>query len=156
MVREAMAKFEGGCQCGAVRYVVTIEELVAYACHCRECQKQSASAFGLSVPVPSRHVEIEGAMAVYRRPTDVGGITACWFCKACGTRLYHRSEGDDDNLTIKGGSLDRSDLLVPSAHIWTKSKPPWVILPPGVPSHPTQPDDLHAWRASLNPARERS
>jgi hypothetical protein len=34
----------GGCQCGVLRYVVTAEPLALYVCHCRECQKQSASA----------------------------------------------------------------------------------------------------------------
>src|SRR5271167_4851648 len=41
---------EGGCQCGAVRFQIAANRLVAYACHCLECQKQSASAFGISVP----------------------------------------------------------------------------------------------------------
>ena len=34
----------GGCQCGAVRYEIAQEPLAVYVCHCRECQKQSASA----------------------------------------------------------------------------------------------------------------
>ncbi len=149
-----MARFEGGCQCGAVRYRVTMERPIAYACHCRECQKQSASAFGLSVPVQTEHFEITGAMKVYRRSTDLGGTTACWFCQACGTRLYHQSVGESDSVTIKGGSLDRADLLDPIAHIWIKSKQPWVILPPGIPSHQTQPDDLDAWRRQLSLAQD--
>ena len=42
----------GGCQCGAIRYAITAEPGPIYVCHCRECQKQSASAFGISVSVP--------------------------------------------------------------------------------------------------------
>ncbi|MGI9490665.1 MAG: GFA family protein [Geminicoccaceae bacterium] len=150
-----MGRFEGGCQCGAVRYVVRMEQLVAYACHCLECQKQSASAFGLSVPVLSKHFDITGPMKVYRRPTDIGGVTACWFCEACGTRLYHQSEGGSDYVTIKGGSFDRAGILDPTAHIWVRSKQPWVILPPGAPAYQTQPDDLHAWRNRLNSGDEK-
>ncbi|MEM8952028.1 MAG: GFA family protein [Pseudomonadota bacterium] len=145
-----METFEGGCQCGAVRYVAAIKQLVGYACHCLECQKQSASAFGLSVTIPSRQFTIKGKMDVYRRSTDLGGVTACWFCTACGTRLYHQSEGGNDYVTIKGGSLDRSDLLDPAAHIWTKRKQRWVLLPPEKPAHETQPDNLHAWRQLLS------
>ncbi len=43
----------GGSQCGAVRYDVSEEPLKIYICHCRECQRQSASAFGISVIVPA-------------------------------------------------------------------------------------------------------
>ena len=42
-------RLEGGCQCGAIRYRVTGAPVTFYACHCTECQKQSASAFGLSL-----------------------------------------------------------------------------------------------------------
>ena len=41
----------GGCQCGDVRYEITGDPLALYICHCRECQKQSASAFGMSLEV---------------------------------------------------------------------------------------------------------
>ncbi len=41
----------GGCQCGTVRYEITDDPVALYVCHCRECQKQSSSAFGISVIV---------------------------------------------------------------------------------------------------------
>ncbi|MGI9510723.1 MAG: GFA family protein [Geminicoccaceae bacterium] len=150
-----MSVYQGGCQCGAVRYEVTVEPLLAYACHCLECQKQAASAFGMSVPVPSRTFRIDGPMKVYRRPTDSGGATDCWFCTTCGSRLYHQSVSGRDMVTIKGGTLDRADLLDPVAHIWIKSKQPWVLLPADVPTHETQPDDLHAWREPQAPSKTR-
>jgi hypothetical protein len=48
----------GGCQCGAVRYEIAAAPLTLYACHCAECQRQSGSAFGLSMPVPAGAVRI--------------------------------------------------------------------------------------------------
>ena len=41
----------GGCQCGTIRYKIRGEPWAIYACHCTECQRQSTSAFGLSMPV---------------------------------------------------------------------------------------------------------
>ncbi|MEM7044271.1 MAG: GFA family protein [Pseudomonadota bacterium] len=146
-----MASYEGGCQCGAVRYEASVDRLIAYACHCRECQKQSASAFGISVPVPSEGFRIEGPMKVWRRPTDSGSSTDCWFCESCGTRLYHRGVREPEWVAIKGGSLDDPDILTPIAHIWIKRKRPWLLLPPGVPTHDTEPDDYDAWLNSLTP-----
>jgi hypothetical protein len=44
-----METWSGGRQCGAIRYEVAFEEvLTLVCCHCRECQRQSASAFGRS------------------------------------------------------------------------------------------------------------
>ncbi|MEM7293879.1 MAG: hypothetical protein AAF420_10870, partial [Pseudomonadota bacterium] len=40
---------QGGCQCGATRYRINGQPLTFYACHCLDCQKQSSSAFGLSL-----------------------------------------------------------------------------------------------------------
>src|SRR5260370_2404122 len=46
-----MSNLTGGCQCGAVRYEIAGAPVATYVCHCRECRKQSASAFGISVIV---------------------------------------------------------------------------------------------------------
>ena len=48
------ASYSGGCQCGQVRYEVKRDRLAVYACHCNECQKQSASAFSLSVAIQAK------------------------------------------------------------------------------------------------------
>ena len=42
---------KGGCQCGAIRYESEGRPIALYICHCRECQKQSASTFGISLDV---------------------------------------------------------------------------------------------------------
>ena len=139
----------GGCQCGAVRYAVDLDRLVGYACHCRECQKQSASAFGLSVPILRESIRSRGGMAHYVRPTDSGSRTTCWFCPTCGSRIYHESARSSPYLTLKGGSLDDSAAMKLAAHLWVSRKLPWVEPDPGLPAFETQPDDLDRWREQL-------
>jgi hypothetical protein len=64
-------KYTGGCQCGEIRYEIHGEPLTFYACHCRECQKQSASAFGLSLTVPREAVKIvQGQPKTWTRESD--------------------------------------------------------------------------------------
>ncbi len=141
--------FTGGCQCGAVRYGIKAEALTCYACHCRECQKQSASAFGISVPVFVGSLEIEGETQSWRRPTDSGSHTNCHFCPQCGSRLYHAGESRPGMVTIKGGSLDQAGELRPVAHIWTRSRQKWIALPDGVPKWETQPGTQEEWLQML-------
>ncbi|MGP1353105.1 MAG: GFA family protein [Parasphingopyxis sp.] len=143
---EALA---GGCQCGAVRFIVSGARPPVYACHCRECQKQSASAFALSVPVARDRLTLEGETATWERPSASGATTRCHFCPRCGTRLYHASSRNAERITIKGGAFDDTDWIAPQAHLWVSRKQGWMMLPDGAPTHETQPDDLSAWRDGL-------
>ncbi|KIY04089.1 uncharacterized protein Z520_00781 [Fonsecaea multimorphosa CBS 102226] len=44
---------EGRCQCGSVRFRTPQEKPIKwYICHCHECRRQSASAFGISAIFP--------------------------------------------------------------------------------------------------------
>jgi len=141
--------YSGGCQCGAVRYAIAAERLTVYACHCRECQKQSASAFGLSVPVFLTSLEVHGRLEVWRRPTDSGSYTDCYFCPTCGSRLYHQGANRPGMATIKGGSLDNAAELTPVAHIWTSSRQKWVALPQDVAQWEKQPATPEEWMTML-------
>ena len=136
----------GGCQCGAVRYALKHGPYKIYACHCLECQKQSAAAFGLSMPLRFEDLALEGETAEYVRPTDSGSRTRCSFCPQCGTRLYHRSDACPEIVTMKPGTLDDTAGINPVAHIWTCRKQPWVILDDDLPAYSTQPPDLWKWR----------
>jgi len=139
----------GGCQCGAVRYEIAAEALKGYACHCRECQKQSASAFGVSIPVFEEDFTITGDTRVWSRPTDSGGVTDCHFCPKCGTRLYHSGREGRAWVTVKGGSLDDPAAVDFLAHIWTKRGVPWIELPEGLPQWETQPSTMDEWKELL-------
>ncbi len=129
----------GGCQCGAVRYAVAAEPLALYVCHCRECQKQSASAFGVSLLVPSAAFRLTaGEPRTWSRRTDSGRTLRCMFCPECGSRVWHASPGSG-TLTLKGGSLDRPPDLSTAVHIWTSRKLSGVIIPEGAIQFPEEP-----------------
>ena len=99
----------GGCQCGELRYESAGEPIALYVCHCRECQKQSASAFGMSLEVPRAGLRVtQGAPHFWTRPADSGRRVKCAFCPHCGSRVWHEREGPAETLTIKGGLARRS------------------------------------------------
>lgn len=132
----------GGCQCGAVRYEVDGPTLRLVVCHCNECRKQSASAFGISVFVPRAAVSVtRGTPKFWSRPTDSGHVLDCAFCPDCGSRLWHQRRDPVGHLSVKAGSLDHPVDISQAMHIWTSRKLPGVVLPPGAVCFPQQPEE---------------
>ena len=126
-MREIPLPLVGGCQCGAVRFEITGQPLTLYCCHCHECQKQSSSAFGMSLPMRREAIRVTaGAPKQWIRIAASGGKVVCTFCGDCGTRLFHESEVNPGVMVVKPGTLDDTSWLAPIGHIWTASAQPWV------------------------------
>jgi len=120
----------GGCQCGGVRYQCVDHALELYICHCRECRKQSASAFGISFIVPRASFLLSsGTPRFWTRDTDSGRKLECAFCPECGSRLWHQSSDASETISVKAGSLDEPVDISNAVHIWTSSKFPSVVIP---------------------------
>ncbi len=131
----------GGCQCGAARYEIKGEQRELFVCHCRECQKQSSSAFGISVLVRRADFRLkQGTVRTWSRKTDSGRTLDCAYCPNCGSRLWHQIAGEGEALSVKGGSLDHPVDLCHAVHIWTSRKLPGVIIPEGAKQFPQEPE----------------
>ncbi len=130
----------GGCQCGAVRYRIEGDPISLVACHCKECQRQSGSAFGMSLTVRTTDFKLTGDVTIYRRTADSGKYVNCAFCPTCGTRVYHEPERMNGlAVNVRAGTLDDTSALEPVAHAWTRSKQTWFVLPNGVTQFDKQP-----------------
>jgi len=119
----------GGCQCGSLRYRLNGEPRMLYACHCRDCQKQSSSAFGMSLIVAREDLEFTAGIErikTWDTRGDDGLLKRCAFCPDCGTRIYHAGEPGEETVSVKAGSLDDTGWLRPLAQIWLKSAQPWI------------------------------
>ena len=118
----------GGCQCGRIRYRLLARPKMLYACHCSDCQKQSSSAFGMSLIIDRAKVEFtagEFDLKLWQTKGEDGAIKRCAFCPECGSRIYHGGEQNDE-ISIKAGSLDDTSRLQPVAQIWLRSAQPWL------------------------------
>jgi hypothetical protein len=145
--------YEGSCQCGAIRYHVTGRAIALFCCHCTECKKQSGSAFGMALWVQGTKVETQGRpLSRWMRHTPKGNRMFCDFCPECGTRLFHRIDGNTDVVSIKPGTLENRDLPAPVAHIWTDSAYEWETFDSGCLLYPANPDNFErmfsAWEAA--------
>ncbi len=120
----------GSCQCRAIRYEIRAEPLTLYACHCTECQKQSGSAFALSMVVLRESVAVTaGEPKIWQRRHESGRIMDAVLCGTCGARLWHNPQANPRVSIVKPGTLDDTRRLHPIGHIWTKSAQPWVTIP---------------------------
>src|ERR1700728_4899015 len=67
-----MASISGGCLCGKVRYSADVDPVFTGICHCRNCQKESGSAFTTVVAVPQPALSVEGDLKTYTDKRDSG------------------------------------------------------------------------------------
>ena len=125
---------EGGCACRAVRYGLTASPLIVHACHCRDCQRLTGSAFVINIWIERKFVEARGAAPEsFRLKGGTGQPHEVFFCGACGTYVWSRYHPAGDNLFVRAGTLDDPRTVTPDVHIFTRTKLPWLDLPEGVP-----------------------
>jgi hypothetical protein len=104
----------GSCQCGNVNYEVTEAPLVTVACHCKDCQKLSTSAFSVSMILKRSGFRVlSGDLKSWERATAAGGTAVCWFCPDCGNRIFHESPEMPDVIRLKPGTLEDTDVSNP-------------------------------------------
>jgi hypothetical protein len=118
--------FEGGCECGAVRYRLTSPPMFVNCCHCRQCQKLSGSAFALNGMIEADRVELVDHA---ERSAAAGEAGVCR-CHSCKTVLWatHRDFGNRI-LFVRLGTLDEAGRFPPDAHFFVRSKHPWIAVP---------------------------
>jgi len=128
--------FDGGCTCRAVRYRMTSKPMFVHCCHCRWCQRETGASFALNAMIESDRVELlEGDVEVVKTPSNSGKGQKIARCAKCRIAVWSNYAGAGDALRfVRVGTLDEPDLLPPDIHIFTSSKQPWVVLPPGIPA----------------------
>ena len=131
---------DGSCQCGQVTYRVKSSPIFVTACHCTECQKQSASAFGISMGLTPEALEIDGELKFWERTGDNGNISRAHFCPDCGVRIFHTNPDRPEFIRLRPGTLSKTAIVNPTLHVWVSQKQAWVIIPDGVEQHETQPE----------------
>jgi len=123
---------EGGCNCGAVRYKLAGAPLVTAQCHCRNCQRQSGSAFSVNLVVRLSDVETTGELTTWiDRDTHSGNPVYRRFCGTCGSPIFSDLARGNGTTIIKLGTLDDPAAFAPAVSVWTTTKLPWVELPNG-------------------------
>jgi len=127
----------GGCQCGAVRYRLSMQPQRTHLCHCRMCQRAVGNVFAALTGVKKDRIEwTRGKPAFFASSS----LAQRGFCANCGTPLtfaYHDAEW----IYVTLGSLDDPSLVKPEKHFGIESQLPWVHVADELPHIPTEASD---------------
>ena len=132
---------EGGCFCGHVTYRAVINPDTVAICHCTDCQRHAASAYGVVVGIVDEQFELlSGELKVYVKTADSGTKRGLAFCPECGTRIYAKTVGEGSSFFgLRTGTIDQRDQLRPSRQLWCRSAQPWAMDISGISKIETQP-----------------
>ena len=128
-----MDTIKGGCTCGAIRYELSAEPIMAVACHCRDCQYSTGGGPANVIGMSKAALAItKGAPRAYWSISEKGNRVARHFCAECGTPLFAESAATPDFIGVKIGSLDDPSRFKPAVNIWVKSAQPWTYIDPAL------------------------
>jgi hypothetical protein len=147
MTNPSAFPLEGGCDCRQVRYRMETPPLFVHCCHCRWCQRESGAAFALNAMIESDRVTLlAGEPEMVDTPSESGLGQKIARCPRCRLALWSHYAGAGPFVKfVRVGTLDQPDFLPPDIHIFTASKQPWVVLPPGAPAVPEYYDREQYW-----------
>ncbi|WP_135210896.1 GFA family protein [Vitreimonas flagellata] len=138
--------FEGGCSCGAVRYRLTSRPMFTNCCHCLDCQKQTGGAFAINAMIETSRIEIlSGEPVVIDMPSPSGRGHEVHRCPKCEVALWSNYGRRTWMRFVRVATLDAPHAIKPDAHIFTRSKAPWVKLPEDVPAFEIYYDTPKQW-----------
>jgi hypothetical protein len=138
--------FDGECACGSVRFRMRSAPMFVHCCHCRDCQRQTGSAFAVNALIEASRIEIlSGDPMPVAVPTDSGLPHRIHRCTECRTALWSDYGGRHAIRFVRVATLDNAAALSPDVHIYTRSKLPWVRLPGDVPAFEAYYDARALW-----------
>ncbi|MEZ4363882.1 MAG: GFA family protein [Kofleriaceae bacterium] len=141
------APLRGSCTCGAVRYHLRSAPMFVHCCHCRWCQRETGSAFALNAMIEADRVVVDaGEPEIIDTPSNSGKGQRIARCPTCKIALWSNYAGAGPRIHfVRVGTLEEPDRVPPDLHIFTESKQPWFVLPPGVPAVPVYYDREEHW-----------
>jgi hypothetical protein len=132
------------------------EPLVVHCCHCTWCQRESGASFALNAMIEADRVElVQGEVEVIDTPSNSGKGQRIARCPRCKIAVWSNYAGAGNAVHfIRVGTLDQPGHLAPDVHIFTSTKQPWVVLPPGTPVFEEYYDRKQVWSVDSLRRRE--
>jgi hypothetical protein len=123
---------EGGCACGAVRYLLEPEPFDAGYCHCTMCRRSAGAPVLAFATVPLDRFFISKGEPAKRRSSSFGER---WFCRDCGAQLAMHVDHQPDTIDFAIASLDHPNIIAPAFHIFIADRIGWFDTTDEHPRH---------------------
>ncbi|ODP38245.1 GFA family protein [Sphingomonas turrisvirgatae] len=115
---------EGSCRCGSIRFRINADPLVTAVCHCRGCQKMTASAFSTTITLPADALEvIAGEPVIGGLHGDEARHHHCGWCKSW---LFTRLPPEYGAVNVRATMLDDARGFTPFMETFTSEALPWA------------------------------
>jgi len=136
-----MLTLNGKCLCGSVQYSCEAEPIVTAICHCTNCQRQTGTAFSMTVIVPKESFVFDkkDTLVEYQDESEGGKAVTREFCKNCGSPVRSLISIAPDLCLIKAGTIDDKSQLKPNKQVWCRSAQPWLELSDEIEKYDKQP-----------------
>ena len=117
-------QFEGGCLCGAVRFIATGEPKGVYWCHCQSCRRHTGAPVSVFVAFERKaYAVIRGAITKF---DSTPGKTRRGFCARCGSTLTCESLEHTSVTHFHVGAFDQAARFQPTRQYFPEEGLPWV------------------------------
>jgi hypothetical protein len=115
---------DGGCHCGAIRYVVQGDALTHALCHCTDCRRHAGAPMVGWTMYPADAVTItKGSPKTYE--SSANGRRQ--FCGDCGTGLFYLNAAILPGLIdIQSATYDEPNAVPAKAHIQVAERIRWM------------------------------
>jgi hypothetical protein len=131
--------YRGGCLCGAIRYEITAEPMMAGHCQCLHCQHETGGGHASMMAFPADVVKLTGTPRFFEIKADSGNMSRKGFCPTCGSYVLGGSSGMPDMTAVTAGSLDDPSLFKPQFVIYTSRAHAWDLVDPALAKFPKMP-----------------
>jgi hypothetical protein len=123
----ATEKFEGGCLCGAVRFVATGRPKAVYWCHCQSCRSHTGAPVAVFVLFDRKAYRVtKGEISKFDSTPEK---TRRGFCARCGSTLTCEGLPDPTETHFHVGAFDRSAQLQPTRkQYFAEERLPWCHI----------------------------
>lgn len=120
---DATGQFEGGCLCGAVRFIAIGEPKGVYWCHCQSCRRHTGAP--VSVFVAFNREAYKVVKGEITRFDSTPGRTTRGFCARCGSTLTCETVYLPTETHFHVGAFDQAALLRPTRQYFPEERLPW-------------------------------